>query len=102
MERVQTTSILCLALLWPHVAHADVVTDWSARAGKAAIASCLIQSGNGLVESRMYAMTHVAIHDAMNAIDRRPEPYAFDARASSGASIDAAVAAAAHDVLVAV
>jgi hypothetical protein len=48
----------------------------------------------------MYAMTHVAIHDALNAIDRRSEPYAYDAHARRGASPDAAVAAAARDVLV--
>ena len=31
-------------------------------------------------ESRLYAMMHVAIHDALNAIDRRSRPYAFDAQ----------------------
>ena len=36
---------------------------------------------NPLHESRMYAMTHVAIHDALNAIDRRSRPYALDATA---------------------
>jgi hypothetical protein len=46
-------------------------------------------------------MTHAAIHDALNAIDRRYKPYALDRRAEPGASPDAAVAAAAHDVLVA-
>jgi hypothetical protein len=48
----------------------------------------------------MYAMTHVAIHDALNAIDRRYQPYAFFGHASRRASTDAAVATAAHDVLV--
>jgi hypothetical protein len=47
----------------------------------------------------MYAMMHIAIHDALNAIDRKYQPYAFD-KANPGASPDAAVAAAAHDVLV--
>ncbi|HWL91375.1 MAG TPA: vanadium-dependent haloperoxidase, partial [Actinomycetota bacterium] len=51
-------------------------------------------------ESRMYAMTHVAIHDALNAIDRRYRPYAFFGHASRRASTDAAVATAARDVLV--
>ena len=55
---------------------------------------------NPLHESRLYAMMHVAIHDALNAIDRRSRPYAFDAQGDSGASRDAAVAAAARDVLV--
>jgi hypothetical protein len=48
----------------------------------------------------MYAMMHVAIHDALNAIDRRSRPYTFDMQVSPGASPDAAVAAAARDVLV--
>src|SRR5262245_5956454 len=95
-------AILCVALLWPRAARADVIIDWSVRAGNAAIASCLILSGNGLAESRMYAIAHVAMHDALNAIDRRSEPYAFDTAASPTASIDAAVAAAAHDALVSV
>jgi hypothetical protein len=44
---------------------------------------------------------HVAVHDAVNAIERRSRPYAFDAQAAAGASPAAAVAAAARDVLVA-
>jgi hypothetical protein len=44
-------------------------------------------------------MMHIAIHDALNAIDRRSRPYTFDMR-EPGASPDAAVAAAARDVLV--
>ena len=43
---------------------------------------------------------HVAIHDALNAVDRRFKPYTFDKKAAPGTSPDAAVAAAAHDVLV--
>jgi hypothetical protein len=50
----------------------------------------------------MYAMVHVAVHDAVNAIDRRSRPYAFSERVNVAASADAAVAAAARDVLVAV
>jgi len=50
--------------------------------------------------SRMYAMMHLAIHDALNAIDRRFQPYVLDKPAEPGAFPDAAVAAAARDVLV--
>lgn len=32
-------------------------------------------------EARLYAMMHLAIHDALNAIDRRSRPYAFDGQA---------------------
>ena len=51
-------------------------------------------------EARGLAMVGGAIHDVLNAIDRRYQPYAFDA-VSKDASPDAAVAQAAHDVLVA-
>lgn len=78
------------------------VTDWNAAAGRAAVAACIAPVDNPLTESRMYAMTQIAVHDALNAIDRRSEPYAADFRAPRGASVNAAVAAAAHDVLVAV
>jgi hypothetical protein len=79
----------------------DAVTVWNANAGVAATAACLAPLNNPLHESRIYAMMHVAIHDAVNAIDRRSRPYAFDVQAEAGASPDAAVAAAARDVLVA-
>ena len=79
---------------------ADAVTAWNANAGEAAVAACISPVGNPLHESRMYAMTHVAIHDALTAIDRRSRPYAFDGAAGPLASPDAAVATAARDVLV--
>ena len=90
-----------LAFALPASAYADAVTVWNANAGVAATAACLAPLNNPLHESRIYAMMHVAIHDALNAIDRRSRPYAFDAQAQAGASSDAAVAAAARDVLVA-
>jgi hypothetical protein len=77
----------------------NAVIDWNANAGEAAIAACFI-GGYGPQEGRMYAMAHVAIHDALNAIDRRSRPYAASLGAAPGASPDAAVAAAARDVLV--
>ena len=64
-------------------------------AGKAATAACIAPLDNPLHESRMYAMMHIAIHDAVNAIDRRSRPYTFDVPVQPGASADAAVAAAA-------
>jgi hypothetical protein len=79
----------------------DAVTAWNANAGEASVAACFI-GGYAPQEARMYAMTHVAIHDALNAIDRRSQPYAADLAAAPGTSADAAVAAAARDVLVSV
>lgn len=79
----------------------DAVVAWNANAGEASVAACFL-GGYAPMEARLYAMTHVAIHDALNGIDRRSQPYAADLVAVPGTSPDAAVAAAAHDVLVAV
>jgi hypothetical protein len=87
---------LCLSLGWSPLVWADAVTDWNANAGKAAIAGCI----DGFHESWMYGMMHIAIHDALNAINRRFQPYVLDIQGPSGASLDAAVATAAHDVVV--
>ena len=47
----------------------NAVIAWNAHAGAASVAACFI-GGNGPQEARMYAMMHIAIHDALNAIDR--------------------------------
>lgn len=50
---------------------------------------------------RSYAILHVAMFDAVNAIERGYTPFLFQVRASRGASSDAAAAQAAHDILLA-
>ena len=76
------------AVVAPANAHravrSDAVIAWNANAGKAALAACISPSDDPLHESRLYAMMHVAIHDALNAIDRRSRPYAYDARREAG------------------
>jgi hypothetical protein len=82
------------------LAGGDAVTVWNAHAGVAATKACIAPLDDLFHESRLYAMMHIAIHDALNAIDRRFRPYTFDQPAASDASPEAAVAAAARDVLV--
>jgi hypothetical protein len=53
-----------------------------------------------MAQSRTLAIVHAAIHDAVNAIERRFESYTSGLAEAPGASLDAAVAAAARDVLV--
>ena len=116
--RLQTRFLLVMALVaavftqLPHAvepqtraafaapAGGDAVTVWNAHAGVAATKACIAPRDDPFHESRLYAMMHLAIHDALNAIDRRSRPYTFDRPAEPGASPDAAVAAAARDVLV--
>jgi membrane-associated phospholipid phosphatase len=77
----------------------DAVITWNANAGTAALKACIAPDEDPFHESRMYAIMHIAIHDALNAIDRKYQPYAFDKKAEPGTSADAAVAAAARDTL---
>ena len=66
--------LLLLVRGWSHAVSADAVTDWNANAGVAATAACIAPLDNPLHESRIYAMMHIAIHDALNAIDRQSRP----------------------------
>ena len=104
MSRHVSTVCLSLSVLLsaPHTALADAVTTWNANAGAAAIAACIspVELANPLHESRLYAIAHVAIHDALNAIDRRFRPYAFRGLAYPWASPDAAVASAGRVTLI--
>ena len=76
----------------------DPVLAWNETATSAAIACGL--SGAPPIESRMYAMMHIAIHDAVNAIRVESAPYAYRPhRLSPNASPTAAVAAAGWNVL---
>jgi PAP2 superfamily len=78
-----------------HTQSASIVTRWNA------IAIQVLPVDPGLIlDSRAFAIMHAAIHDAVNGVERRYQPYTASL-SSPGASIDAAVAAASRDVLVA-
>jgi hypothetical protein len=91
--------MMCLCiLLGASQVTANEVREWNEIAGRASLASGL--SANPLFEARVYAMTQAAVHDGLNAIDRRFETYAYHGTAPREASPEAAVATAAHAVLV--
>jgi PAP2 superfamily len=73
-------------------ARAGEVERWNRVATDAAVA----QELDPLSESRIFAIVHASIHDALNAIDRRYEAYQARISAAPGASAEVAVAAAAH------
>lgn len=77
-------------------AHADVVPDWNLTTAQTLRAA---KAGTGLSQSRVYAMVHGAMFDAVNAIEHRYHAYAEDLKAAPDTSQDAAAAAAAYTVL---
>ena len=74
---------------------ADVVLKWNQL-----LQSSIPQPGNPGTP-RFYSMMHIAMFDAINAIERDFEPYRVRLRPGLGGSTKAAAAQAAHDVLVA-
>ena len=88
---------LMLALPFTCTAAARVA-EWNVTA----VDATLMAGENPTVQSRALAVVQVAVHDALNAIERRFEPYALDDEVDSEASTDAAIATAARDALVGV
>jgi len=86
---------LSLVLAAP-LARAGEVERWNRVATDAAVA----QELDPLNESRIFAIMHASMHDALNSIDRRYDPYQARITAEPDASPEAAVAAAAHASLV--
>ena len=78
----------------------NLVIGWNETLARAALASGIAPGPDPLHESRMYAMVHLAIHDALNTIDRRSDPYAMDFGPLPDASVEAAVAVAAYEVAI--
>lgn len=76
---------------------ANAVVYWNSLAGEAFTPS---QGTNPMAQSRTFAILHASIHDALNAIDRRYQSYTPGLAPAPRASADAAVAAAAREVLV--
>jgi hypothetical protein len=74
---------------------AAVIAEWSQ------LLQTNIPSNAGLTTPRYYALLHVAMFDAVNAIEREYGPYHARLIAPYGASSAAAAAQAGHDVLVA-
>jgi hypothetical protein len=83
------------ALIGWQSARADEVMEWNAVAAAALLAE------PSAVKSRVMTAMHVAVHDAVNSIEPRDPPYGFTIPVHMRASKDAAAAAAAHNVLVA-
>jgi hypothetical protein len=77
-------------------AAAGPVADWNATA-----LNTLFAAGhNPITVTRGLAMVQAAVHDTLNAIERRYDGYLFEGTAEANASPEVAIATAARDVLV--
>ena len=85
-------AILALA----NTASADIVTEWNL----ITVNATKIAKYNSNLGSRIEAIEAIAVYDAVNSIKKIGTPYHFYIAANSQASVKAAVAQAAHDVLI--
>jgi hypothetical protein len=81
----------------------DPILEWNAVMIEANAVDCaqtIQQQPGPILVARAFAMTSAAMYDALNSIEGIGAAYLTKAPDAQGASVDAAVAQAAHDVLV--
>ena len=86
-----TVLIVGSCLMWPAPATADPITEWTVIAADTIFAGGRPAGAPPLLD---FAMVHAAIHDAVQAYEKRFQPYAVHIGDASGSRV-AAVAAAA-------
>jgi hypothetical protein len=102
MITTRNPSTLAIALgvafaigLSAHAVRAEVLSEWNGRADAIGAEKQLANVSN----ARGQAMMHLAVFEAVNAVERRYQPYRLDLNAPRGASKEAAAASAAYEVL---
>jgi hypothetical protein len=95
LRTLSNLSMLVFLLAVPSCARADAVSDWNA----IAVQSTITAARPGQTGMLDVAMVQLAIYDAVQAIEKKYEPYYVEIPGASG-SPEAAAAKAAHDVLV--
>src|SRR5215213_5507649 len=93
-------ALLVAAFAAPSVAtptRADVIMDWNVKADAIAAEKQIAGPPHG----RGLAMLHLAMFEAVNAVERRYAPYKLNLVADRNTSKEAAAASAGYEVLVA-
>src|SRR5258705_5597783 len=94
--RLQLLVTIALATVFVRAAHADVIMDWNAKG------DAIAAEKQFLLQTRVMSMLHIAMFEAVNAVERRYAPYKLTLSADRSTSKEAAAAAAAYDVLLAI
>jgi hypothetical protein len=88
--------LFVVAIVFPRASTADVVTEWNQRAG-----ACVLEAKMyPFAGTRVMAIVHTAMFDAINSIEGSYTSYKFKVSAPAGSSPEAAAVAAAHAALV--
>ena len=92
------TLAVVFVALFGSPARADVIMDWNAQSD-AIVAQKQIRP---TAHARTQTLLHLAMFEAVNAIERRYLPYRLDLSADQNTSREAAAASAAYDVLISI
>jgi hypothetical protein len=98
LAKSRTLLAIVLTAAFAGAAHADVIMDWNAKADAIAAEKQVLPAQ----QSRAMSMLHIAMFEAVNGIERRYTPYKLTLSADRSTSKEAAAAAAAYDVLLAI
>jgi len=98
LAKSRTLLAIALTAAFAGSARADVIMDWNAKADAIAAEKQVLPAQ----QSRAMSMLHVAMFEAVNAIERRYTPYKLTLSTDRSTSKEAAAASAAYDVLLAI
>jgi hypothetical protein len=98
LAKSRTLLAIALTAAFAGSARADVIMDWNAKADAIAAEKQVLPAQ----QSRAMSMLHIAMFEAVNAIERRYTPYKLTLFADRSTSKEAAAASAAYDVLLAI
>ena len=98
MMRITILLATAFTAVFTGAACADTIMDWNAKADAIAAEKQILPAPH----SRALAMLHIAMFEAVNAVEHRYAPYKLTLSADRSTSKEAAAAAAAYDVLLAI
>jgi hypothetical protein len=98
LAKSRTLLAIALTAAFAGSARADIIMDWNAKADAIAAEKQVLPAQ----QSRAMSMLHIAMFEAVNAIERRYTPYKLTLFADRSTSKEAAAASAAYDVLLAI
>ena len=96
IAQLRACVLFAAATLFPSVSVGDVVTEWNQQANTCVLEAKIFPFAG----TRVMAIVHTAMFDAINSIEGRYTPYKFKVAAPAGASPEAAGVAAAHAALI--
>ena len=81
-DKLRACLLFVVAIVFPCVSTADVVTEWNQKAGACALEAKIYPFAG----TRVMAIVHSAMFDAINSIGGSYTPYKFKVSAPAGSS----------------